>query len=101
MINKKRFNFDKFYLESLQIIKSISISEIDELKQIREMLKIEKNELDLKIKDVRIRESEKSFLRGRRKMITRLQSDSRRQLKIFNIALNNTPINSKGKCKWN
>lgn len=101
MTNKKYFNLDEFYLESLLIIKSISISEVEQLKQIREMLKIEKNDLDLKIKSTRISDGKRAFLRGRRKMITRLQSDSKRQLKIFNVALNNTPITNKRKCKWN
>ena len=93
-------NLDQFYLKQLTEIRSASVLK---LKDMYEHFKTVNDILNIIIRERKLNESKISFLKGRRKFINFLISDSRRQLKIYNVALNNMPINHKSnkrRSKW-
>ena len=79
-------DLDKFYLDQRTIINRSSV--ID-LKKLREKHKIELEKLSNLIRDGQISDGLRRFLKGKRKMITNLLSDSKKRIKLYNSALNN------------
>ncbi len=85
-------DLDKYYLENLDKIRN---STILKLKEVRENIIMSYQRINFLIQTRKYKPTKLSFMKGRRKMITYLSGDSKRQLKCLNIQLNNINTSQK------